>query len=952
MKSILPLALIRQSFIYLVAGLLMSASILAQTLPTASQVVSQMTIGWNIGNSLEVPGGETGWGNPAVTQQLINAVKAAGFNSVRIPCAWDSHANATTYQIDAAWLARVKEVVDYCISINMYAIINIHWDGGWLEEHPLYSYQTAVNEKQNAYWTQIANYFKSYNERLLFAGTNEVHADYGTPTTEHITVQQSYLQTFVNAVRATGGNNSTRPLIVQTYNTNIWHGLDYFTLPTDPASNRLIVEVHHYDPYDFTLNTSGSCLYWGSLYPTQSACTWAQESYMDDLFSRVKTKWINNGIPVIIGEYGVIKRSSLTGQQLADHIASRQYYLKYVTGKAVENGIKLFYWDNGYNGNNGLALFDRNSGAVVDQGALNAIMEGAGIGNPNVNYTLTTSVNGSGTISRSPSGTSYPGGTSVTLTATAASGYNFVGWTGDLSGSTNPVTIIMNSNKNIVANFVAQGTGGSGTILREYWNNITGTAISSLTSNTNYPNNPTGSSQLTSLEGPVNNADNYGSRIRGYIHPPISGAYTFWVAGDDYTNLYLSTNDNPANATRIAYVEGWTNSREWGKYASQKSASVNLTAGQKYYIEVLQKEATGGDNVAVAWQGPTISQVVIDGAYLSPYVPNNNPTTYTLTSNTSGTGTISLSPSGGTYNAGTLVTVTATAGSGWQFNGWSGDLSGTTNPATITMNSNKTVTANFTQTQTTQYSLTVNVTGQGSVSLSPAGGTYASGTSVTLTATPVTGYRFVSWSGAITGSTNPVSTVMNANKTVTALFEVNQSTGCTNPVAISIPFVQNGAGNYCWVTTTAMAYINSWNLNSLKINGVDYTNIWSNSLPAAQNGQWFIEYSGSYAWSHFEAPQAKSSAPAAPLAIIKPQAKENKILLYPNPFTQSVNLDVDEPALVNRIVIFDQLGRTVETIYNANIKKSQSIGSSLKAGIYIVKIYGINRLQSFKVTKK
>lgn len=161
----------------------------------------------------------------------------------------------------------------------------------------------------------------------------------------------------------------------------------------------------------------------------------------------------------------------------------------------------------------------------------------------------------------------------------------------------------------------------TGSILREYWTNINGSTISSLTSNVNYPNNPTGSEQLTSLEGPSNWAHNYGTRIRGYVHPPVSGSYTFWVAGDDNTDLYLSTSDNPANSTRIAYVNGWANPRQWNKYASQQSVTINLTAGQKYYIEVLHKESTGGDNVAVAWQGPGISQQVIAGIYLSPFVP-------------------------------------------------------------------------------------------------------------------------------------------------------------------------------------------------------------------------------------------------------------------------------------------------------------------------------------------
>ncbi len=208
-------------------------------------------------------------------------------------------------------------------------------------------------------------------------------------------------------------------------------------------------------------------------------------------------------------------------------------------------------------------------------------------------------------------------------------------WSGpnNFSATTREVTI-SNIQVNQAGNYVATYTnsGGcqstqtfnvtvTGSILREYWTGITGTTISSLTSNSNYPGNPSGSVQITSLEGPTNWADNYGTRIRGYIYPPASGSYTFWVAGDDNTDLYLSTNDSPANSSRIAYVGDWTNSREWTKYTTQQSASINLVAGQKYYVEVLQKEASGGDNVAVAWQGPGITQQVIAGSYLSPFLP-------------------------------------------------------------------------------------------------------------------------------------------------------------------------------------------------------------------------------------------------------------------------------------------------------------------------------------------
>ena len=345
----------------------------AQTLPTATQVASNITVGWNLGNALEATCSETAWGNPATTQQLINRVKAAGFNAIRMPASWDCHANQTTTVIDAAWIARVRQVVDYAYSQGMYVVLNIHWDKGWLQDHPTFAFEAPVNRKQRAYWTQIANAFKDYDQHLLFAGTNEVHADYHTPTAEHNTVQQSYNQTFVNAVRATGGNNASRTLVVQTYNTNIFHGLNFFKLPTDTVADRLIVEVHHYDPYDFTLNPNGPCLSWGAPYPAQSSCSWAQETFHDQTFAQVKAKWIDRGIPVILGEYGVALRPKL-------NLASRQYYLEYVTRAARAQGIKTFYWDNGVQPgtNDAFALFNRSTGAIVDQGALDAVMKGMG----------------------------------------------------------------------------------------------------------------------------------------------------------------------------------------------------------------------------------------------------------------------------------------------------------------------------------------------------------------------------------------------------------------------------------------------------------------------------------------------------------------------------------------------------------------------------------------------
>jgi len=161
---------------------------------------------------------------------------------------------------------------------------------------------------------------------------------------------------------------------------------------------------------------------------------------------------------------------------------------------------------------------------------------------------------------------------------------------------------------------------GFGTILCEWWAGISGGLVSDLTSNPSFPDNPTGGYWFPTLEIPTNWMNSYGTRIRGYLHPPLDGNYTFWIASNDNSELWLSTNGNPANASLIAEVPGWTNPREWDKYPSdQQSSPIYLNKGQKYYIEVLHKEDTGDDNLAVAWEGPGISQQVIYGVYLSPW---------------------------------------------------------------------------------------------------------------------------------------------------------------------------------------------------------------------------------------------------------------------------------------------------------------------------------------------
>jgi hypothetical protein len=305
-------------------------------------------------------------------------------------------------------------------------------------------------------------------------------------------------------------------------------------------------------------------------------------------------------------------------------------------------------------------------------------------------------------------------------------------------------------------------------LLREVWTGISGTAVSELTSNANYPNSPNTSETIYTFETPINTADNYGTRLRGYIVPPTTGSYTFWIASDDNSELWLSTSADPAGKALIANVPDWTNSREWTKFSSQQSTARTLTAGQKYYIEVLQKEASGGDNCAVGWQGPGISgdaERPIPASRLIAWTGGNQ--TYSLTVNNDGHGT--TSPSGTvTVDAGTATTISATPATGYQFSSWT-VTSGTASIAspssastTVTLTSgNATIRANFTA---LTYSLTMSNDGHGTTT--PSGTvTVNHGVATSISATPSTGYQFLNWT--VTSGTASIASPSSASTTVT-----------------------------------------------------------------------------------------------------------------------------------------------------------------------------------------
>jgi endoglucanase len=345
---------------------------------TSVELAKKMVPGWNLGNTLEAIPTETSWGNPLTTQRLMDSVSAAGFHSIRIPVSWSSHFTDTSaYAIDTTWLNRVEQVVNYVLKDSMYAIINEHWDGGW--QQPTYADSAYVNHRLAVMWKQIAIHFRDYGDHLLFAGTNEIMVtnNYNPPTKEYYTVQNSFNQTFLTTVRSTGGRNYYRYLLVQGFNTNIDYTVNYFAAPTDVTENRLIVEVHYYDPYDFTLNSNDKITQWG-MYATDPSKTetWANESYADGQFQKMKSNFIDKGFGVILGEYGATIRSSLGSSKLnAEYESYRRYYTQYITRSMERHGLVPYYWDIGYYGNHGSGIFDRTTGAHVYPDILEAIID-------------------------------------------------------------------------------------------------------------------------------------------------------------------------------------------------------------------------------------------------------------------------------------------------------------------------------------------------------------------------------------------------------------------------------------------------------------------------------------------------------------------------------------------------------------------------------------------------
>jgi len=501
---------------------------------TAVQLVAKIKVGWILGNTLEatdygegwantltVEKLETLWGNPVTTKANIDAIKNAGFNAIRIPVTWTKAAGgAPDYTIRKDWMARVVEVVNYAVENDMYIILNTQHEE---KIFTLMNSNTAAGKAAfQKIWEQIADTFKNYNEKLIFEGLNEPRTvdtdnEWSGGTSEERNNLNAYYQTFVNTVRNSGGNNDKRFLLINPYGANPWQAAaDGLVLPTDTATNKLIVSIHNYSPYDFALNKD----------PTKN--TWDKNNSWDtspitDPIDIYYNKFVSKGIPVIMGEFGAMnKNNEDTRAQWAE------YYVTYARSK----GIPCLWWDNGYTtGDNELfGLLNRNNNTFYYPKVKEAIMRG----------TESTTSPQEPPASRETVVASYSAYASNTYTSLSSSvNYQIVNLT---SESRNNVLKVVNptewaiayydlssykgQNKTITFSVQIKRVGASGTLNWQVNNN-------------DYP----------SVGTPINNAS------AGIWHS-MNGTWT-GTPSDNEPKLYISTHENNSGSTTY-YISNFT----------------------------------------------------------------------------------------------------------------------------------------------------------------------------------------------------------------------------------------------------------------------------------------------------------------------------------------------------------------------------------------------------------
>jgi endoglucanase len=295
---------------------------------TPQEIVLDMGIGWNLGNSFDASPNETSWGNPATTAAMVQAVKAAGFKTMRVPVTWTDHfGGAPNYTVDSAWLGRVEQVVKWVLDAGMYAVVNTHHDAD--EQWILFTsaVQADTTVKISALWKQVATRFKDYGDHLILETFNEPHGPVNAYTggnAEQQTVLNAYIAAALAAIRGTGGNNAVRPVMIQPHGASPYQsGIKALTIPNDP---NLIISLHTYYPTGFSLDASPTT--WG----TTAKDYTDMAASLDQILG-----WLPNRA-IVIGEWGSVA---------ADQLDSRVKHAKAYAQDVVRRGMCPIWWDNG-----------------------------------------------------------------------------------------------------------------------------------------------------------------------------------------------------------------------------------------------------------------------------------------------------------------------------------------------------------------------------------------------------------------------------------------------------------------------------------------------------------------------------------------------------------------------------------------------------------------------------
>ncbi|WP_294428918.1 glycoside hydrolase family 5 protein [uncultured Treponema sp.] len=320
---------------------------------TAQELADRMKCGWNLGNTLDANGcagldSELSWGQPHTTKEMIDAIAAAGFKTIRIPCSWANHFVDSNYTIDSAWMKRVKQIVDWAIEDGLYVILNDHHDNYERENlipHCKGYYPSSLNYNESMLfvknvWAQIALAFnKGYDEHLIFEVLNEPRLrghshewwyNQGcTVCKDGATNLNKLNQLAVNTIRASGKNNANRFIMVTglAASINSYQADESWKLPNDSAEGKLMVSVHLYTPYTFAMENPGATVF--------------EEKHAAELeynFTWLNEHFVSKGIPVIIGEYGATNKNNLD---------ERVKWFSYFVGESHKYGMVTCLWDNG-----------------------------------------------------------------------------------------------------------------------------------------------------------------------------------------------------------------------------------------------------------------------------------------------------------------------------------------------------------------------------------------------------------------------------------------------------------------------------------------------------------------------------------------------------------------------------------------------------------------------------